>query len=76
MPAPAPLSTPATMGAASVTTAEPNSDPGLTAERTRVRSLSRFTVRDYTYVRRELMRIVIIAIAMLVVIVVLSFFLP
>lgn len=40
------------------------------------RSLSRFTARDYTYVRRELVRIAIIATAMLIIIFVLSFFLP
>ena len=40
------------------------------------RSISRFTARDYSYVRRELIRIVIIAAAMLILIFVLSFFLP
>ena len=40
------------------------------------RSLSRFTARDYSYVRREMIRIVIIATAMLIIIFVLSFFLP
>jgi len=46
------------------------------AEPARERSLSRFTARDYSYVRRELIRIVIIAVAMLILILVLSFFLP
>jgi hypothetical protein len=47
-----------------------------TAQPVKERSLSRFTARDYSYVRRELVRIAIIAAAMLVIIVVLSFFLP
>ena len=65
------------MGTPSVATAEPNTEAALAAaERTRARALSRFTVRDYTYVRRELARIVVIAVAMLVIIIVLSFFLP
>ena len=42
----------------------------------RERSISRFTARDYTYVRRELLRIVILAIGIMTVLVVLSFFLP
>jgi hypothetical protein len=40
------------------------------------RSIGRFTARDYSYVRREMLRVVIIALAMFVLIVVLSFFLP
>ena len=39
-------------------------------------SVTRFSVRDYTYVRRELQRIALLATAILVTIVVLSFFLP
>jgi len=43
---------------------------------TRERTISRFTARDYSYVRRELVRIAILAVGVFVVIVVLSFFLP
>ncbi len=39
-------------------------------------SATRFTSRDYTFVRRELQRIVVLAAAIIVAIVVLSFFLP
>ena len=46
------------------------------AEPVRERSIGRFTARDYGYVKREILRIVIIALAMLVIVVVLSFFLP
>jgi len=42
----------------------------------RERTVTRFTARDYTYVRRELRRIAILAAAIIVAIVVLSFFLP
>jgi hypothetical protein len=42
----------------------------------RERTISRFTARDYTYVRRELVRIVLLASAIFVLIVILSFFLP
>jgi len=44
--------------------------------RERERTVTRFTARDYTYVRRELRRIVILATAIIIAIVVLSFFLP
>lgn len=39
-------------------------------------SVTRFTARDYTYVRRELQRIAILASAIIIAIIVLSFFLP
>lgn len=39
-------------------------------------SVTRFSAHDYTYVRRELQRIVILAAAIIIAIVVLSFFLP
>jgi hypothetical protein len=42
----------------------------------RERSLSRFTARDYRYVQREMVRIAVFALAMFIIIVVLSFFLP
>ena len=42
----------------------------------RERAAARFTARDYGYVRRELLRIALLATAVLVAIVVLSFFLP
>ena len=44
--------------------------------RTRERAVTRFTARDYTYVRRELRRILIFATAIIIAIVVISFFLP
>jgi hypothetical protein len=40
------------------------------------RSVTRFSTRDYSYVRREIQRIVLLASAILILIVVLSFFLP
>ena len=46
------------------------------ARKERERTVTRFTARDYTYVRRELRRIAILAAAIIVAIVVLSFFLP
>jgi len=39
-------------------------------------SVTRFTARDYTYVRREIQRIVLLAALIIVAIIVLSFFLP
>jgi hypothetical protein len=42
----------------------------------RERAFNRFTARDYTYVRRELLRIVVLATAILILIFILSFFLP
>jgi hypothetical protein len=39
-------------------------------------SVTRFTQRDYTYVKRELQRIAILAVVIILAIVVLSFFLP
>ena len=44
--------------------------------RERERTVTRFTARDYTYVGRELRRIAILAVAIIIAIVVLSFFLP
>jgi len=70
MPTPPATATPSVATMAVPTPAAP------TAEPVRERSLSRFTARDYSYVRRELIRIVIIAAAMLILILVLSFFLP
>ncbi len=46
------------------------------AEPARERSITRFSPRDYTYVRRELQRIALLAGVILITIVVLSFFLP
>lgn len=46
------------------------------SERAQERSITRFSTRDYTYVRREVQRIVLLAGAILILIVVLSFFLP
>jgi len=45
-------------------------------ERARETSVTRFSARDYTYVRRELVRIALLASAIVVAIIVLSFFLP
>jgi hypothetical protein len=39
-------------------------------------SVTRFTVRDYTYIKRELRTIAVLAVVIIVAIVVLSFFLP
>ncbi len=39
-------------------------------------SVTRFSARDYGYVRRELQRIVVLAVAIFATIIVLSFFLP
>lgn len=46
------------------------------APRARESTVTRFTTRDYAYVRKDLRRIVILATAIIVTIVVLSFFLP
>jgi hypothetical protein len=55
----------------------PEAAPAVTpAPAGRERSISRFTPRDYSYVRRELIRISILAVAIMITIVVLSFFLP
>jgi hypothetical protein len=50
--------------------------PAAAAAQVREPSVTRFTARDYTYVRRELRRIAILAVVMVITIVVLSFFLP
>jgi len=42
----------------------------------RERSVTRFSSRDYSYVARDLRRIVILATAIFITIIVLSFFLP
>jgi hypothetical protein len=42
----------------------------------RERSVTRFTARDYTYVARDVRRIIVVALAILIAIIVLSFFLP
>jgi hypothetical protein len=46
------------------------------APRTSESTVTRFTTRDYAYVRREVRRIVILATAIIITIVVLSLFLP
>lgn len=63
--------TPLGEGAVVVAPAPPAQPP-----RERERTVTRFTTRDYTYVGRELRRIVILATAIIIAIVVLSFFLP
>lgn len=57
-----------------VAPAAPAAEPPVRRERER--HVTRFTTRDYTYVRRELRRIVVLATAVIIAIVVLSFFLP
>ena len=52
------------------------SAPARAAEQPRERSVTRFTARDYTYVRREFQRIAILAAAIIITLIVLSFFLP
>lgn len=39
-------------------------------------SITKFSSRDYTYVQRELKRIIILGIAIIIAIVIISFFLP
>lgn len=56
--------------------APPVAGPTVSHEPPRERSVTRFTTRDYSYVRRELQRIVLLAGAIFILIVVLSFFLP
>ena len=46
------------------------------AERAHEPSVTRFSARDYSYVRREIQRIVLLAALIIVAIIVLSFFLP
>jgi hypothetical protein len=67
--------------AASPAAVQPMAGPALApppaaSEAPRERSISRFSARDYSYVRRELLRIAVLAVAIFVLIVVLSFFLP
>ena len=54
--------------------------PAIPAERvrehSRERQITRFTARDYSYVKREMVRIAILATAIIIAIVVVSFFLP
>jgi hypothetical protein len=50
--------------------------PSRQPDAARERSISRFTARDYTYVRREIARVLIFAAAIFVIIIVASFFLP
>ena len=61
---PAPVAPPTPVGAAAP------------AEFARERPVTRFTTRDYTYVRRDIQRIVVLAAAIIIAIIVLSFFLP
>jgi len=57
---------------AEATMAAPSPTPGSARER----AIARFSARDYGYVRRELLRIALLATAVLITIVILSFFLP
>ncbi len=65
-------------GAPPVRTAPPPVAPATAAtpERAAEPSITRFSARDYTYVRRDLRRIALLATAIIATIVVLSFFLP
>ena len=67
----APVVTPLGEGAAVVAPAAP-----APLRKEGERSVTRFTARDYSYVRRELRRIAILAVAIIIAIVILSFFLP
>lgn len=58
-----------------VAVAEAGVAPSTTAPRERAPS-SKMSRRDYSYVRRDLRRIVVLATAVLITIVVLSFFIP
>jgi hypothetical protein len=62
--------------AAAPPVAVPYRAPAPAEPRERERSVTRFTTRDYSYVRRELARILILATAIIIAIVVISFFLP
>jgi hypothetical protein len=61
--------------AAPVAVTTPGTAPAV-SEPPRERPTSRAPTRDYTYVRREIQRIVLLAATILIAIVVLSFFLP
>jgi hypothetical protein len=56
--------------------ADASTRPTAAPEPPRERPTSRVPTRDYSYVRREIQRIALLAAAILIVIVVLSFFLP
>jgi len=70
---PPPIATPAAIQPVAAPAPAPAPAPG---EPSRERSISRFSARDYSYVRRELARIAVLAVAILIALVVLSFFLP
>jgi hypothetical protein len=70
---PPPIVTPAAVQPVAAPAPVPAPTPGAAP---RERSISRFSARDYSYVRRELLRIVILAVAIMITLVVLSFFLP
>ena len=72
-PAPAPLDPLAPVSSVGVAPAIPAEQ---VREHIRDRQITRFTARDYSYVKRELMRIAVLATAVIVAIVVISFFLP
>ena len=70
---PPPIATPAAIQPVAAPAPIPAPAP---SETPRERSISRFSARDYSYVRRELLRIAVLAVAIMITIVVLSFFLP
>ena len=70
-----PIGAPTTAASAPAAPQTPAAQP-VTAEPAREPSVTRFSSRDYSYVRRELVRISILAAGIIVTIVVLSFFLP
>lgn len=70
-PAPPVVAVPSRPSARPVPVAAPR-EPGPAREP----SVTRFTARDYSYVRREIQRIVLLAAAIVLTIVILSFFLP
>lgn len=71
-PMPPPVATPAAQPVKPQAVAATPSAP----ERADEPSVTRFSTRDYSYVQRELQRIALLATAIIVVIIVLSFFFP
>ena len=74
-----PVAAPIPMQAPAAETAPPPPRAAAAAQEalpSRPRPGSRFTQRDYAYVRRDVQRIVVLAVLVIIAIVVLSFFLP
>ncbi len=71
-----PVPPPIAATAAQPVTPQPVAATPRAPERAGEPSVTRFSSRDYTYVRRELQRIALLAGAIIVIIIILSFFLP